>query len=263
MAGDIPIQIFDGNWSVWVLMALFGVAALAGWVDTLAGGGGLLTLPALILVGVPPVSALATNKSQSFAGTLTASISLLARKQLNLRTLWPMLLAAALGSAIGCLIVQSVSTDWLRWFVPVLLLAVALYFLLTPALGDLETLSRMTPATYSRTVMPLIGLYDGAIGPGTGSFFAAAGVVFRGFTLRTSTIQAKPLNFTTNIVALAMFSAGGQVVWLLGAVMMAGQVLGAWLASHMILTVPLVLIRRLVITMCLLMSIAQLYRLLY
>lgn len=260
----MPVEsVSSFDWSVAMLLGLFCVAALAGWVDTLAGGGGLLTLPALILVGIPPVSALATNKSQSFAGTLTATLALLLRKQLNLREFWPLLVAAGVGAAIGSLIVQNIATDWLRWFVPVLLLAVALYFLLTPALGELETHARMTQPWYGSTVVPAIGLYDGAIGPGTGSFFAASGVVFRGHTLRTATVRAKPLNFTTNVVALVLFSAGGQVVWAIGAAMIAGQVLGAYIASHMMLTIPLRYIRRMVITMCMLMSLAQLYRLLF
>ena len=259
----MPVEITTSfDWSLLLLIGLFCVAALAGWVDTLAGGGGLLTLPALILVGMPPVSALATNKSQSFAGALTASIALLLRKQLNLKELWPLLLAAGIGAAIGSFIVQNVSTDWLRWFVPVLLLGVALYFLLTPALGELETHARMSERWYGRTIVSAIGMYDGAIGPGTGSFFAASGVVFRGHTLRTATVRAKPLNFVTNVVALVLFSAGGQVVWAIGAAMIAGQVLGAYTASHMMLTIPLRYIRRMVISMCMLMSLTQLYRLL-
>src|SRR5690606_25493930 len=141
-------------------------------------------------------------------------------------------------------------------------LGVALYFLLTPTLGELETHARLGQGWYGATVIPAIGLYDGAIGPGTGSFFAASGVVFRGHSLRTATIRAKPLNFMTNVVALVLFAAGGQIVWAIGAAMIAGQIVGAYTASHMMLTIPLTYIRRMVITMCMLMSMAQLYRLL-
>jgi uncharacterized membrane protein YfcA len=244
-----------------LLLLLFFVAALAGWVDTLAGGGGLIVLPTLMLVGIPPVQALATNKCQGFVGTFTATITLFMKGRLSLKGLIPLIFYTAIGSAVGTLLIQVINTDWLGWAVPVLLLAVAVYFISVPNLGETEREPKITESLWSKTWVPLIGFYDGFFGPGTGSFFAASGVVLRGKTLVDATVIAKPLNFTSNIISLILFAFGGQVIWLIGLVMMAGQVIGAFVGAHSIYWGGAKLIRPLVIVMCVAMSINQLWRL--
>ena len=250
------------DWPVTVVMAMFLVGFLAGWVDTLAGGGGLITLPALLLAGVPPLAALATNKAQGFVGTMTATVLLAAKGHLDLVRLLPLVFTAALGSMAGTWLIQRVDTGWLHWGIPFLLIAVAGYFLASPRVGKQETAARQSGLGYGLTAVPLIGFYDGAIGPGAGSFFAASGVLLRGQTLLAATIRAKLFNFTTNICSMALFAAAGQVVWIVAIAMMAGQLSGAVLASHTMLRGGERLIRPLVIVMCVLMSISQMYRLL-
>ncbi len=164
------------DWPLWLIFIMFLVALLAGWVDTLAGGGGLLTLPALMLAGLPPVSALATNKAQGFVGALTATVVLFLKGHLKIFSLLPLVLSAAIGSMLGTLLIQRVDTSWLHWGIPFLLLGVAGYFFASPQVGKLETASRQSETAYGLTAVPLIAFYDGAIGPGTGSFFAASGV---------------------------------------------------------------------------------------
>lgn len=242
---------------------MFLVALLAGWVDTLAGGGGLLTVPALLLAGLPPVTALATNKAQGFVGPLTATLVLSAKGRLPLVRLLPTVASAAIGAVLGVLLIQRVDTSWLHWGIPVLLLAVATYFLINPRLGERGGLERQTARTYGLTTVPAIAFYDGAIGPGAGSFYATAGVLLRGQTLLESTIHAKLFNFTSNVAAMALFAAAGQVAWVIGVAMMLGQFCGATLASRTMLHGGERLIRPLVILMCLLMSIAQVYKLLH
>jgi uncharacterized membrane protein YfcA len=241
-----------------VLLLLFAIAALAGWIDTLAGGGGLLVLPALLFAGVPPLQALATNKCQGFVGTFTATATLYFKKKLPTEHLIRYMLLTAIGAALGTLLIQRIDTAWLDWAIPVLLLTVAAYFLFAPHLGKNEGEAKISGKTWSRTFVPCIGFYDGFFGPGTGSFFAASLVVFRGKNLVDATILAKPLNFTSNIVSLIVFAFGGQVVWLVGIVMMAGQVLGAFLGTHTIFWGGAKLIRPLVIFMCVAMSLNQL-----
>lgn len=245
-----------------LLALLFFVAAIAGWVDTLAGGGGLIVLPTLLLCGVPPVQALATNKCQGFVGTLTATLTLYFKKRLPTKGLFRLMAWTAVGAMSGTFLIQNIDTDWLRWAVPVLLLVVAGYFWSVPNLGAIETKQKMTEQTWRRTFVPLIGFYDGFFGPGTGSFFAASGVVFRGKTLIDATVLAKPLNFTSNIASLVLFVFGGQVIWAIGLVMMVGQMLGAMLGAHSIYWGGAKLIRPLVILMCVAMSIKQLWDLL-
>ncbi len=250
------------DWSVTIVVLMFLVGLLAGWVDTLAGGGGLVTLPALLLAGVPPLAALATNKAQGFVGTMTATLMLAVKGHLRILQLLPLVFTAAIGSMLGTWLIQRVDTGWLHWGIPVLLIAVAGYFFASPQVGKKETNPRQTERAYGLTAVPLIGLYDGAIGPGAGSFFAASGVLLRGQTLLQATIRAKLFNFTTNICSMALFAAAGQIVWILAMAMMAGQLCGAVLASHTMLNGGEKLIRPLVIAMCVLMSCSQVYKLL-
>jgi len=240
-----------------LLLLFFAIALIAGWIDTLAGGGGLITLPALLLAGVPPVNALATNKSQSVFGTFTATLTLFLKGHLRGRALLLPVAAAGCGAALGAWLVQRIDTGWLSWVIPLLLLCVALYVWFTPNLGANETRARQTESQWALSWVPAIGFYDGVFGPGTGSFFAASGVAFRGQTLLASTIRAKLLNFTTNMVSVALFAAGGKVIWALGGAMMLGQMLGAFIGSHTMLAGGTRLIRPLVITMCILMSLSQ------
>jgi uncharacterized membrane protein YfcA len=124
--------------TVTLLLMLIAIAMLAGWVDTLTGGGGLLTLPALLLAGTPPVTGLATNKSQAVIGNLTATTTLFTKGHLRERKLLLPIATAALGAALGTWLIQRVDTSWLSWVIPVLLLGVALYVWLTPHIGSSE-----------------------------------------------------------------------------------------------------------------------------
>ncbi|WP_043315576.1 TSUP family transporter [Microbulbifer sp. HZ11] len=240
-----------------LLLILFAVAMLAGWVDTLAGGGGLLTVPALLLAGVPPVAALATNKSQAILGTFTATATLYSKGHLRERSLIFPIITAGIGAGVGAWLIQRVDTSWLNWVIPLLLLSVALYVWFTPNMGNSEREGKMSEKQWALTCVPAVGVYDGAFGPGTGTFFAASGVAFRGQTLLTATIRAKLFNLTTNMVSLALFAAGGKVIWTIGGAMMVGQMLGAFIGSHTMLAGGTRLIRPLVITMCILMSLGQ------
>ncbi|TXR53615.1 TSUP family transporter [Reinekea thalattae] len=248
--------------TVELLGILFLVAMLAGWVDTLAGGGGLIVLPVLMVSGMTPVQALATNKCQGFIGTLTASVTLLAKGKLKLSILPPLMFYTCIGALLGTWLIQQLSTDWLQWFVPVLLLSIAAYFFFVPSIGETETKAKIKDSSWARFVVPVVGFYDGFFGPGTGSFFAASRVALLGKELIESTVIAKPLNFVSNITSLLLFAAGGQVVWLVGIVMMVGQALGAVLGAHSIYWGGARLIRPIVIIMCVAMSVRQLWMLL-
>ncbi|WP_233546014.1 TSUP family transporter [Salinibius halmophilus] len=238
-----------------LLLILFCVAVLAGWIDTLAGGGGLIVLPVLLFVGMPPLAALATNKSQGCVGTFTATFSLFRQGYLRDRSLIKLVLYAAMGAALGTLLIQHINTDFLNWAIPALLISVAIYF----AFGNLTPKAKKR--RFGDASVAAVGFYDGAVGPGTGSFFAASGVAWRARSLVNATIEAKLFNFTTNIASLVLFAAGGQVVWSIGLTMMLGQAIGAWFASHNIVTLGSKIIRPLVILMCLLLSAQQIWQL--
>ena len=236
-----------------LLLLLLLVALVAGCLDTLAGGGGLLVLPALLLTGISPLQALGTNKLQGTMGTFTATLMMLRHRRVHWQAVRNLMLAAFLGSALASLIVQFVDTGFLAILIPVVLTGIAVYFLLAGHLMDRVHPVRVNPVRYRFTVIPAIGAYDGMIGPGTGSFFAMAGVALQGHPLLEATARAKCLNFATNIASLLVFAFAGELVWKVGLVMMAGQAAGAWLGSHILFRINPFYLRLLVATMCLAM----------
>ncbi|MFC6673627.1 TSUP family transporter [Marinobacterium aestuariivivens] len=250
----------DIGLSAELLALLFCVALLAGFIDTIAGGGGLLTLPTLLLAQLPPVSALATNKMQSSFGTLTAALTMLRRRVVRFRDVRWLFVASLLGSAAGTLLVQFTDPGILEVLIPLVLVLIALYFLLAPAAGMEETRARISRRRYGITVVPLIGFYDGFLGPGTGSFFAFSKLWFRGRNLIGATAVAKVLNFASNVASLVVFIAGGKVIWSVGAVMVLGQVIGALIGSHTMIRHGARIIRPMVVGMCLLMALSYLWK---
>ena len=232
------------------LLFLFGVASIAGFIDTLAGGGGLLTLPALILSGIPPHFALGTNKLQSSMGSGTATFMMFRTGRVSWQTVKPLMQTAFFGSLLGTIAVQFINPGALNYIIPAVLIIIALYFLLAPPLHA-TGVCRVSDNGYRRFMVPMIGWYDGMFGPGTGSFFALAGVSLRGQGLIDATATAKTLNFATNAAALLIFLMAGKVVWLAGLTMMIGQFLGAFAGSLCLLRINAKYLRILVVTMCL------------
>ncbi|WP_341208418.1 TSUP family transporter [uncultured Sphingomonas sp.] len=209
------------------------VAFVAGTIDALAGGGGLLTIPALLAAGVPPVSALATNKLQSAVGTGSAFLTFWRAGHVDLRRFALPATGAFGGSVAGAVAVQHVDPRFLAAFVPVLLIAMALYFLLAPPMSESDRHARLG-RTGLTGVTTMLGFYDGFFGPGTGSFLTTALVALGGLGLVRAIANTKFLNLATNIAALAAMIAGGKVLWLLGGAMaaanVAGNQCGAWAA---------------------------------
>lgn len=210
-----------------LLGILFFVAMLAGFIDSIAGGGGLLTVPALLAVGVPPAQALATNKLQSVGGSFSASLYFIRRKAVDLNDQKLVIALTFVGSMIGSILVQNIRADILRQMLPLLVAGIGVYFLLTPRLGESDRLRRLSYIPFAIVAGGCVGFYDGFFGPGAGSFYALAYVTLCGFNLAKSTAHAKVLNFTSNVAALMFFIIGGKVIWSIGLVMLVGQVIGA------------------------------------
>lgn len=215
------------------LALLFFVALLAGWVDSIAGGGGLIALPVLLSVGLSPAQALATNKLQGSFGTFAATLNFWRKGHLKFAEIIPMIILTFLGSTGGTLLVQNLDAAVLIDVMPFLLLSVGLFVLFQPKLGIKERDQRLGLWTFAFLCGFPIGFYDGFFGPGTGSFFVIAFVSLMGFNLLKATAHTKALNFTSNIASLTFFILGGQLVWIVGLVMAMGQIIGAFLGSHM------------------------------
>jgi uncharacterized protein len=215
--------------------ALFVLALIAGLVDSIAGGGGLITVPALLWAGLDPVSALATNKAQAVVGSFTATANFVHKGTIDLRRASLSVVCTFVGAAAGALLVQYLGGEVLSRLIPLLLVAFALYFMFSPRVSDIDSHHRIGEAAFALVVGTGVGFYDGFFGPGTGTFFAIAFVALLGYNLRRATAHTKLLNFTSNLAALLFFLAGGHVVWTIGLIMGIGQLLGAWAGSHLVL----------------------------
>lgn len=218
-----------------LLLILFAVGVVAGFVDSIAGGGGLLTIPALLWAGLSPAQALATNKLQSSFGSFSATLKFTRSGEVQPREMVAMIVCTFLGSAAGATLVQLLDSDFLRHVIPILLITIAGYVLLSPRIGEEDARQRIAKRTFALTAGIGIGFYDGFFGPGTGTFFALAFVTLLGFNLRKATAHTKVLNFTSNIAALLFFLIGGHIQWVIGIVMGVGQYFGAWLGAHMVI----------------------------
>lgn len=212
---------------------LMAAAFVAGFVDAIAGGGGLITIPALLLAGVPPVTALATNKVQALFGAGMAALTYARAGHVNLRRqIRPALLSFS-GAVLGALLASSLPIDVIRLGLPILLVGVALFFALKPGLDDVDKAERISPFLFSLSFVPLIGFYDGLIGPGTGAFFMLGFVSLAGYGILRATAHTKLLNFASNVGGLAGFLLVLTPLWTLGLAMGAAQMAGAWLGSHL------------------------------
>jgi|TARA_B110000977_G_scaffold187485_1_gene254655 uncharacterized membrane protein YfcA len=236
-----------------MLVFLFLIAIAAGAVDTLAGGGGLIALPALIISGIPPLTALGTNKLQSWAGTGTSTLMMLRYKKITLEEMLPTMLMAFIGSILGTISVQFIDNEKLSLIIPIVIFLILIYFVLTPKMSVHSSEPRLTESSYKKYIAPIIGFYDGMFGPGTGSFFTASGIALRGKNLIDATARAKALNFSTNVAAVIVFIYIGEVVWVVGLVMILGQFIGARVGSIFLININPSYLRVFVILLCTLM----------
>lgn len=234
----------------WVYPVLTVTAVLTGFVDAVAGGGGLIMLPALLFAGASPIQALATNKLQSVFGTAVATRNYARAGLVNWRDHKLSMTFVFIGASAGVLIVQTVEASVLGLIIPLLLIAVAVYVLVSPRMTDEDAHQRLNERGYA-PVGGLVGLYDGFFGPGTGSFFTASLVALRGYGLTRATAVTKLLNFTSNVASVIFFALGGQMLWLLGLCMAGGAMLGGWLGSHSAIRFGARLIRPLLVVISL------------
>jgi len=234
----------------WIYPALTATAVLTGFIDAIAGGGGLIMMPALLFAGLSPLQALGTNKLQSVFGTGTALRNYWRSGLVEWRRNRLSVLFVFIGAAAGCIVVQSIQVRLLNLIIPVLLVVSAIYVLLSPRMTDDDAHHRVSSNGYA----PLggaIGFYDGFFGPGTGTFFTTSLVALRGYGLTKATALTKLFNFTSNVASVLLFALGGHMLWLLGLCMAAGAMLGGWLGSHTALKFGARLIRPLLVVISL------------
>ncbi|MCM3503283.1 TSUP family transporter [Microbacterium sp. P26] len=225
--------------SVGALVLLLVAAGVAGWVDAVVGGGGLIQLPALVIAVPKDVATpfiLGTNKLSSFFGTLSASWVYLRKIKVQLVLLAPLVIGAFAGSTVGAALSRYVPREVLTPIVLVAVVAVGLYTLFKPKMG-LHHEPRHTAARAiawrAAAIGLAVGFYDGILGPGTGSFFVILIVGVLGYGFLQASVNAKIANLTTNLAALAVYGVHGEVILVLGLAMAVLNVTGGFIGAHM------------------------------
>ena len=218
-----------------LLAVLFTTGAAAGLIDSIAGGGGLITIPVLLSVGLPPQLALGTNKLQSTFGSASAMVHFVKAGTVDLAQALGGMLWTALGAALGAYTVQQIDPGALKRCIPFLLLVILCYTIFTPKLGAEELRPRMRKGLFYACFGLLLGFYDGFLGPGTGSFWVVALMLGLGFDMRKGTGYTKVFNFVSNVVSLVVFLAAGHVLLWAGLVMGGGQALGARVGARLVI----------------------------
>lgn len=247
------------NASPWVWGGFFAAGWVAGFVDSIAGGGGLITVPVLLGSGLPPAEALATNKLQATFGSGSAAWHYRRANLVTLREAWLGIVFTALGALVGVLAVTQFDPALLKRVMPFLLLAAAFVVWRRPHLGAAARPARLERTTFFLGLGLGIGFYDGFFGPGTGTFWTIAFVVLLGFDLLRATAWTKWMNFTSNAVALAAFLATTRVEWRAGLLMGLGQWLGARLGARTAMRGGAHLIRPIFLTMVVLAAAKMFY----
>lgn len=215
----------------WVFVALAATGLVSGFIDAIAGGGGLLMLPAMLSAGLPPHLALGTNKMQSSMGIFMAARTYRKAGLMEISGNWPTVFLVLFCAMAGALAVQAMDSEILLLIVPVLLVILSLYILFSPRMNDVDQYERLSARGYMPVAGAIAG-YDGFFGPGTGSFLSTSIVALRGLGLTRATALAKLFNFTSNFGSLLMFALGGKVIWLLGLTIGLAAMTGSYIGSR-------------------------------
>jgi len=226
--------VTDPSTTTTALLALAGLAA--GFVDAVVGGGGLIQLPALLLglPGAAPVTVLATNKLSSVCGTTVSSATYYRRVRPDPRTFGPLMACAFAGSLVGAVIASHISAAAFDPIVLVVLVVVGGYVLFRPSLGETTALryAGRRHLAAACAIGLVIGVYDGALGPGTGSFFVITLVALLGYSFLEGSAKARLANWATNLAALCVFVPQGAVLWKVGLVMGACNLAGGYVGAR-------------------------------
>lgn len=244
---------------LWHLPILFCAALAAGFVDAIAGGGGLITLPALLGLGLDPRLALGTNKLQGTFGSASATWHYAEAGTMRLGDCLRGFCLTFAGAVAGAAAVQQLDPTLLRKIIPTMLISIALLVWFRPRLGERDRHPRLPRGVFDVTLGLALGFYDGFFGPGTGTFWAIAFVLGLGFNLTKATGHTKVMNFASNIGSLLFFIYAGQVLWVAGLTMGVGQLIGARFGAQVVVARGTGFIRPVFLTVVLALTAKLLY----
>ena len=214
-----------------VLTLLFTAGLLAGFIDAIAGGGGLISVPALLWAGLPPQVALGTNKVQAVFGTAMAVRKYAQAKLVKWREMKLAVLVTFASAMLGTWVVTRVTNEVLKHIIPWLLLGIAVYVMLSPRMGTRQTRARLSLTAFSFLAGGMLGFYDGFFGPGTGAFWTLACLSLLGLDLPGATAFTKVVNLASNVASVLVFVVADRVNYQIAAVMIVGQLIGGRLGA--------------------------------
>lgn len=215
-----------------ILTLLFITGFFSGFVDSIAGGGGLISVPVLMATGMPPQMVLGTNKFQASFGSFSSMFNYAGKGVVDIRDCFTGIFFTLTGSAVGAFLVQQLDPGVIRHLIPFLLVLIVIYTAFSNSFGE-GGRARVGKNLFFIIAGLTLGFYDGFFGPGTGSFWTAAIVYFMGFELTKATGTTKVMNFTSNVVALLLFFIGGNIDYQAGLCMAVGSFTGARIGSNL------------------------------
>jgi uncharacterized membrane protein YfcA len=215
------------------IILLFLAGFTGGFIDSIAGGGGLVTLPVLLGLGIPPHFALGTNKFQASFGSFSSTYNFMKKGIVSFKEVAYGVVMTFIGAATGTVVIQLIEADFLKKVIPVLLIGILIYLVFTPSLGKSDKKSKINETLFFSIFGILLGFYDGFFGPGTGNFWVVLIMVLLGFNMTKATGYTKVMNFTSNFTSLIVFIIGGKILFTYGLVMAAGQFIGARVGSSL------------------------------
>ncbi len=225
------MEIFEPT--LWLVLA--AVAFIAGFIDAVAGGGGMLTVPTLLSLGLPPHLALGTNKLAATFASSTAALTYYRNKLFTPKSWYRAFISTLIGAALGTLFVDSISTAWLEKILPLIILAAAVYtvFHKTPTAQHTNLPAQCDKFhTKQYTQGLVLGFYDGLAGPGTGAFWTVSSMALYRLNILLASGLSKAMNFTSNLTSLITFALLGHIDWALGLTMGICLMAGAFVGAH-------------------------------
>ena len=238
-----------------LLILFFFLGLFAGFFDSISGGGGLLTIPVMLIAGVPPLEALGTNKLQGIFGTASATITFASKGHLDFKSLWPIVLLCFILSIVGALITSHIPEERLIVFIPYILILVALYFGLSKKISENGKTPILTFSILGTIILPIVGFYDGIFGPGAGSFYMFALLSLGGLGIVQATAQTKLLNFSSNLGGFLFFCIIGTINWKIGVTMAGGQIIGSSIGARLAIKKGIKIIKPLLIIICIITAV--------
>jgi uncharacterized membrane protein YfcA len=231
---------------------------IAGYIDSIAGGGGMIQVPVLLYSGIPPVFVLATNKMASLFGTLMATIKYFLSKKISMKIVSIAIIPCLIASYIGSKLVMYIPDEIIKWAILVAI-PIALFFLLKKSKDIKEEDTKLTNKNIVLATAP-IGFYDGILGPGTGTYMTIAMKKFLHIDYIIATASTKPLNLATNVGSAIAFVMAGKVLWMIAIPMAIANMLGSYVGTHFAIKGGEVFIKKVLIFVLIFMLLANIIK---